>query len=84
MGLVEQAAVDGACVFGELSLDGSVRPVRGTLPMVISARERGVRRVLVSAANVNEVSRIDGLEIYLVTSLCGAASTFIPISRRIY
>ena len=75
-GLVPVGAVDGVCVFGELSLDGAVRPVRGALPMVISARERGVKRVLLPRDNVNEVSCIEGLEIYPVESLCAAARHF--------
>ena len=72
MGLVPQDAAGDACIFGELSLDGSVRPVRGALPMVISARERGVKKIMLPARNVNEVSCIEGLEIYPVATLCGA------------
>ena len=72
MGMVEQAALDGACVFGELSLNGAVRPVRGALPMVISAMERGVKRFLLPAENVNEVRCIEGVEAHPVESLCAA------------
>ena len=75
-GLIDQRPVKDVCIFGELSLDGSVRPVRGALPMVISARERGVRRVLLPEANVNEVSCIEGLEITPVPSLCAAVRHF--------
>lgn len=76
MGLVDQRAIRDVCIFGELSLDGTIRAVRGALPMVISARERGVRKVLIPAANINEVSCIEGLEIYPATSLCGAVRHF--------
>ena len=76
MGLAPQDALRDVCVFGELSLDGSVRPVRGTLPMVISARERGVKRVMLPEANVNEVRCIEGLEIYPVATLRGAVGHF--------
>ena len=72
MGLVDQESLRNMCVFGELSLDGTIRPVRGALPMVISARERGVEKVMLPASNVNEVSCIEGIEILPVTSLCGA------------
>ena len=75
-GVVDQGALQGACLFGELSLDGSVRPVRGALPMVISARERGVQRVMLPAMNVPEVSCIEGLTIYPVETLRGAAAHF--------
>ena len=76
MGVIDAETVRDVCVFGELSLDGSVRPVRGALPMVISARERGVRRVLVPEANVNEVGCIEGLEILPAASLCAAVRHF--------
>ena len=76
LGAVPQDAMDEVCVFGELSLDGGVRPVRGALPMVISARERGVRRVMLPEANVNEVSCVEGLEIFPVSTLRAAARHF--------
>ncbi len=76
MGLVPAEALREVCVFGELSLDGSVRPVRGALPMVISARERGVKKVMLPAACVNEVSCVEGLEIYPVGTLRGAVRHF--------
>ena len=76
MGLIDQASVRGVCLFGELSLDGSVRPVRGALPMVISARERGVEHIMLPEANVNEVSCIEGLNIYPVNTLCEAVRHF--------
>ena len=72
MGLIGREDLRDTCVFGELSLDGSVRPVRGALPMVISARERGVKRVMLPKDNVNEVIYIEGLEIYPVDTLRGA------------
>ena len=75
-GLLRQDAVKDVCVFGELSLDGSVRAVRGALPMVISARERGVTRVMLPQANANEVSCIEGLDIYPVATLAEAARHF--------
>ena len=76
MGLLPAKALNEVCVFGELSLDGSVRPVRGALPMVISARERGVKKIMIPAACVNEVSCVEGLEIYPVGTLRGAVRHF--------
>ncbi len=72
MGLIDQEALEGVCVFGELSLNGAVRPVRGALPMVISAMERGVRRFLLPGGNVNEVRCVEGLEIHPADTLCAA------------
>jgi len=83
LGLMDQQAVQDVCIFGELSLDGSVRSVRGALPMVISAIERGVKKVMVPADNLNEVCCLEGAEIYPVSSLCEAVRHFtnqIPIA----
>ena len=72
LGVIDPAATADTCVLGELSLDGSVRPVRGVLPMVISAVERGVRRIMVPQANANELRCVEGIEIYPVGSLNAA------------
>ncbi len=72
IGLIDQSALDGLCVFGELSLNGAVRPVRGALPMVISELERGVKRFLLPAGNAGEVRCIEGAEILPVETLAAA------------
>jgi len=72
MNIIEPEAVGGICVVGELSLGGAIHPVRGLLPMTISAVERGVRRIMVPEANANEIRCIEGIEIYPVASLNAA------------
>ncbi len=72
LGVIDPGACEGACVLGELSLDGTVRPVRGVLPMVIAAVERGVQRILVPAANANELRCVEGIDIFPVESLNAA------------
>ncbi len=54
---------------GELGLDGSVKPVRGILPLLISARERGYTNFIIPIENKNEASYITGVNIYAVSSL---------------
>ncbi len=56
-------------MFGELSLDGSVQPVRGALPIVISAKENGYRSVILPEKNAREVACIEGMEILPVGHL---------------
>ena len=56
-------------IFGELSLDGSVRPVHGALPMVISAKECGIQDVILPAQNAKETACIEGMRIYPVSTL---------------
>lgn len=56
-------------IVGELSLDGSVRPVPGVLPMALAARQEGLTRFLVPAANAAEAAIVQGLEIYGIERL---------------
>lgn len=56
-------------LFGELGLDGTLRPLRGTLPLVACARGLGARWVVVPAANVAEGTLIDGVEVYGASTL---------------
>ncbi len=54
---------------GELSLDGSVRPVKGTLSMAVMAREKGIDRLIVPEANAREAAVVDGVRAFPVRSL---------------
>ena len=47
---------------GELSLDGTLRPVRGVLPLAVRARQDGLRRIVVPAENAAEAAVVEGLE----------------------
>ena len=51
---------------GEISLSGEVRGVDGVLPMVIEARDAGMERVFVPAANAKEASVVSGIQVYPV------------------
>ncbi len=68
-GLLPLRYLEGTLVLGELSLDGAVRPVRGTLPIAVRARREGVRAIVLPAANASEASIVSGLDIVSVTSL---------------
>ena len=51
-------------LIGELSLDGTLLPVRGALPIVISANQQGIHDVILPYDNADEVSCIQGVRIY--------------------
>src|SRR5467141_4102554 len=58
------------CMFlGELSLDGSVRPVRGALSAALAAREVGLKSVAVPEANAREAAVVEGVDVYGLKSL---------------
>jgi magnesium chelatase family protein len=55
--------VAGAAWIAELGLDGRLRPVRGVLPAVLAAREAGIRRVVVAAANGSEAALVTDVDV---------------------
>ena len=54
---------------GELALDGLVRPIRGTTSFAALARERGLRGLVVPAANAPEAAAVAGLDVYGIHTL---------------
>ena len=68
-GQLQPDCLDGSLVIGELSLDGSVRHVRGVLPMAALARQQGFQRIFTPPADSREAALIPGLEVIPVTSL---------------
>ncbi len=59
-------------IVGELSLDGSLRPVKGVLSLAVAAKQAGKRAILLPAANAEEASLISGLEVYGAQNLKAA------------
>ncbi len=55
---------DHLLLAGELSLDGSLRPVRGALSMAVCARREGIRNLLVPADNAAEASVAKGVNVF--------------------
>ena len=61
--------LDSFMFMGELSLDGSLLPIKGALPMAIKARELGFRGMIVPVANATEAAVVNNLEVYGMSSL---------------
>ena len=61
-----------AVVLGELSLNGEVRKINGLLPMIITAVQQGETTFVIPKDNANEVSFIEGAQIYTVENLIQA------------
>ncbi len=51
-------------LMGELSLDGSLLPIKGVLPIAINARESGFKGFILPASNAAEAAVVEGLEVY--------------------
>ena len=67
--IIKAVDLDRYMIIGELSLDGSVQPIRGALPIAIEARARGFKGIILPAANATEAAVVNNLEVYGVESL---------------
>lgn len=54
---------------GELSLNGTIKPCRGVMPMVETARNVGIKRIIVPQKNVKEAQLVKGVTVYGFTTL---------------
>lgn len=83
------AASDQFLFTGELSLDGSLRPVRGALSVAICARAQGIRNLVVPAENAYEACVAEGVRVFGlkhlsdVVSLLNEPARFPPASRNL-
>jgi magnesium chelatase family protein len=68
-GQLPPESVEGALVVGELSLDSSVRHVRGVLPIAALGREGGFKRLITPQVDAPEAALIPGLEVIPAPSL---------------
>lgn len=68
-GVIKTESLKNIFFTGELSLDGSVKPVSGVLPLVYSAFKEGIRKCIVPFENAEEAALVRGMEIIGVKSL---------------
>jgi magnesium chelatase family protein len=73
-GIVERREIADLVVLGELSLDGSIHPARGVLPIAAAARRDGLAGLLLPRSNAGEAALVDGLDVLPVSSLGEAVS----------
>ena len=68
-GFIYNADLTDTILIGELSLDGSICPIKGILPICIEAKHLGIKRILLPKSNAKEASIINELEIIPVCNL---------------
>lgn len=56
-------------IMGELSLDGSIHPIKGALPIAIQARQEGYKGLIVPKHNVREAAVVNNLDVYGVENI---------------
>lgn len=73
---VESERLGEYMLVGELGLDGSLRPIRGTLPIAIRARKEHFRGLIVPRENVREAAVVNNLDVYGMDSLSDVVKFF--------
>lgn len=61
---VEADEIPNYIIMGELSLDGSIRPIKGALPISIQARKEGFKGLIIPKANAREAAIVSDVEVY--------------------
>lgn len=82
------ASLERTVYFGELGLDGAIKPVLGVLAAVVAAKRLGVPRIVVPLANLQEASVVKGIEVLGYDHLSqvafelGAAVPVVPMKTQ--
>lgn len=66
---IDHERLEQYMMMGELSLDGSLQPIRGVLPIALKAEESGFRGLIVPKQNAREAAVVENLEIYGVETI---------------
>ncbi len=80
--VISQEIISNYLVLGELSLDGRIKPVKGSLSMALAARQAGYKGILVPFDNGREASVVSGISVLPVKTLAQVVD-FIRGFRRI-
>ena len=56
-------------IMGELSLDGSLQPIQGVLPIALAARKAGFKGIILPAQNAREAAVVEQIEVYGLTGI---------------
>ena len=60
---IQSQHIENYLIMGELSLDGSLQPIRGALPIAIKAKEEGFTSLIVPKSNAKEAAIVEGIDV---------------------
>ncbi|MDP4222846.1 MAG: YifB family Mg chelatase-like AAA ATPase, partial [Bacteroidota bacterium] len=78
---ISRSQLESFVIMGELSLDGTLQPVRGVLPIALRAREEGFSGIIVPVKNAREAAVVNDLTVYGMETL-GDVVGFFNGSRK--
>ncbi len=71
-GQVSEARLKDFIILGELSLEGTLRPIHGALPITFELKKKGIRGIILPKQNANEAAMVEGIDVYGVETLSEA------------
>ncbi|TQO36673.1 magnesium chelatase family protein [Arenibacter algicola] len=83
---IKSESIEKYIIMGELSLDGSLQPIKGALPIAIKAREEGFKGFILPNENAREAAIVDDLEVYGIDNIKEVIDFFdqgIPLQQTI-
>ncbi|HAM11584.1 MAG: magnesium chelatase [Bacteroidetes bacterium GWF2_41_9] len=78
---VSRAEIESYIIIGELSLDGTLQPVKGVLPIAMRARDEGFKGIIVPVRNAKEAAVVGGLDVYGMVTLGEVVEFFNGIKK---
>ncbi len=73
---VPKDGIDSYVLIGELSLDGTLQPVKGALPIALRAREEGFKGLILPVKNAREAAVVGGLDVYGMDKIADVVDFF--------
>jgi magnesium chelatase family protein len=67
--IIKSDMLEDSIFLGELSLDGTLRPIKGALPIAVEARRKGIKKVILPKDSANEASIVDDVDVYGMENL---------------
>jgi magnesium chelatase family protein len=75
-GQIRSDTIEKYVIMGELSLDGSLQPIKGALPIAIKSAEEGFKGFILPEQNAKEAAIVAGLEVYGITNISEVIAFF--------
>lgn len=85
-GQIQSENIEKYIIMGELSLDGSLQPIKGALPIAIKAQEEGFKGFILPKGNAKEAAIVEGLKVYGIENIKEVIEFFdsdVPLERTI-
>ncbi|MAP54616.1 MAG: magnesium chelatase, partial [Altibacter sp.] len=84
--ITEEVPLSDFIIMGELSLDGSLQPIRGALPIAVKAKEEGFKGFILPKQNAKEAAIVDGIAVYGANTIKEVIDLFnegIPLTETV-